>query len=264
MSSVQPLLTRLLDCTYDKPSNRRRNPAPQYIEALESRLQRAESLLRKFVPDIDLADPNLDPAIQQEFRAREQARARAAKLKGEAAPKEPEVQDAQIMSMIDAIGQLDMKEDGECDFRGISSGAVFFGRMKDHFKGLLSNDYKIPFLPRQPEKTGLFSLNSPQATPGSPWEASSSPNVYDLPPQNRVRTLCYYALSCATCLLRVVHKPTFYEALDRLYEKPQETWGIEEHRFLGLLYAVMALGTMYNIDENPGNHTTHQAAMEEG
>ncbi|KAK3504886.1 fungal-specific transcription factor domain-containing protein [Neurospora crassa] len=252
------------DCTYDKPSNRRRNPAPQYIEALESRLQRAESLLRKFVPDIDLADPNLDPAIQQEFRAREQARARAAKLKGEAAPKEPEAQDAQIMSMIDAIGQLDMKEDGECDFRGISSGAVFFGRMKEHFKGLLSNEHSIPFLFRKAEKTGLFSLNSPQTTAGSPWEASSVPNVYELPPLTKVQTLCYYAFSCATCLLRVVHKPTFYESLDRLYEKPQDSWGIEEHRFLGLLYAVMALGTMYNIDENPGNPTTHQAAMEEG
>ena len=65
------LLTRLLECTYDKPSNRRRNPAPQYIEALETRLQRAEALLRKFAPDVDLTDPELDPAVQQEFRNRE-------------------------------------------------------------------------------------------------------------------------------------------------------------------------------------------------
>ena len=55
-----------------------------------------------------------------------------------------------------------------------------------------------------------------------------------------------------------------FALLQRLYEKPQDSWGIEEHRCLGLLYAVMALGTMYNIDENPGNPTTHQAAMEEG
>jgi hypothetical protein len=56
------------ECTYDKPSNRRRNPAPQYIEALENRLHLAETLLRKFIPDVDLADPGLEPAVQQERR----------------------------------------------------------------------------------------------------------------------------------------------------------------------------------------------------
>ncbi len=69
------------ECTYDKPSNRRRNPAPQYIEALEHRLQRAEMLLRKVMPDVDLSDPSLEPAVQQEFQNRERARTQAAKLK---------------------------------------------------------------------------------------------------------------------------------------------------------------------------------------
>ncbi|RMZ84408.1 hypothetical protein DV738_g652, partial [Chaetothyriales sp. CBS 135597] len=48
------------DCTYDQPSNRRRNPAPQYIEALEQRLHKAEALLRRLAPDLDIDDPNLD------------------------------------------------------------------------------------------------------------------------------------------------------------------------------------------------------------
>src|SRR3954471_17345081 len=58
------------DCTYDQPSNRRRNPAPQYIEALETRLQRAESLLRTFLPNVDLNDPSIDAtALQQQRQA---------------------------------------------------------------------------------------------------------------------------------------------------------------------------------------------------
>ncbi|KAK0621332.1 fungal-specific transcription factor domain-containing protein [Bombardia bombarda] len=254
------------ECTYDKPSNRRRNPAPQYIEALEIKLQRAEALLRKFMPDVDLTDPDLDPAVQQEFRNREQARIQAMRANNEEAPKEPDSQDAQIMSMIETIGQLDLNEDSEWDFHGTSSGAVFLRRMKEHFQGLLGNDYRIPFLPRPSRPAGMFSLDSPKSNADSPWDMTAVPNIYELPPQEKVRTLCYYALSCATCLLRVVHAPSFYEMLDKLYEKPPDLWGAEEKRFLGLLYSVMALGCMYNISEDDptGPPITYKSSMEEG
>src|SRR5688500_14602913 len=114
------------ECTYDKPSNRRRNPAPQYIEALEGRVQRAETLLRRFIPDVDLSDPNLDPAVQQEFRNRQLARARAAGGAQQGEPShEVDERDGQLLSMIRSIGQLDLDEKGGWDFHGASSGAVF-------------------------------------------------------------------------------------------------------------------------------------------
>ncbi|KAL2169681.1 hypothetical protein VTG60DRAFT_5820 [Thermothelomyces hinnuleus] len=256
------------ECTYDKPSNRRRNPAPQYIEALEARLQRAETLLRKFMPDVDLADPNLDPAVQQEFRNRERARARAMELKMEASKDQQDdnSQDAQIMSMIESIGQLDLKESGEWDFHGVSSGVVFLRRMKDHFNTLLGNEYSIPFLPRPALPPGLFSLDSPRLGAGLSWDSSSGSAAAKLPPLERVRTLCYYSLDCATCLLRIVHRPTFYEMVDKLYATPQESWGNEEHRFLGLLYSVLALGCVYNVsqDDDAQGPVTYQSAVEEG
>ncbi len=253
-------LTRLAECTYDKPSNRRRNPAPQYIEALEARLQRAESLLQEVMPGVDLTDPNLEPSVQQEFRNREKARARAAERSSgdpNRPPRPDESQDAQIMSMIESIGQLELKESGEWDFHGISSGAVFLRRMKEHFQSLLGNEYRIPFLPRPALPPGLFSLDSPKSTTST---------TYVLPPIERVRTLCYYSLDCATCLLRVVHQPTFYEKLEKLYATPQESWGGEEHRFLGLLYSVLALGCVYNVSQDNGSDTpmTYKSAVEEG
>ncbi len=252
------------ECTYDKPSNRRRNPAPQYIEALEARLQRAEDLLRKFVPNLDLTDPNLDPAVQQEFHKREQTRAQAVRLEREAA-KDAESQDAHIMSMIESIGQLDLNEGGEWDFAGISSGAVFLKRMKEHFRGLLGADYHTPFLSRPSRPAGMFSLDSPRLSSDGPWEFPTPPNVYDLPPIDKVRSLCYFALNCATCLCRVVHHPTFYSMLDKLYETPHTAWGQQENKFLGLLYAVMALGCMYNTDDGPSSPpVTHKTAVEEG
>ncbi|KAK4146256.1 fungal-specific transcription factor domain-containing protein [Dichotomopilus funicola] len=260
-------VTRACDecqCTYDKPSNRRRNPAPQYIEALENKLDRAMALLREFMPNVDLADPNLDPAVQQEFRNREKARARTQEAKAEASNARPdEQQDAQIMSMIESIGQLDLKESGEWDFHGVSSGAVFLRRMKDHFQTLLGNEYQIPFLPRPAIPPGLFTIHTPSSPAASPL---TNPTMHTLPPRDRVDKLCHYSLDCATCLLRVVHRPTFFETLDRLYSTPQGSWGNEEQRFLGLLYSVLALGSVYNVsqDEGPEGTVTYSSAVSEG
>lgn len=259
-----PNVAGFAECTYDKPSNRRRNPAPQYIEALENKLARAEACLRKFVPDVDLNDPNLDPAVQQEFQSRERQRLQATKARQENA-KEAEQQTAQIMSMIETLGQLDLTEGGGWDFRGTSSGAVFLRRMKDHFRGLLGYDYQTTFLPRPAQVPGLLKLDSPQSTSASTPNDSRTSNVYDLPPKERARQLSYCALSCATALLRIVHIPSFFEKFEELYQQPADTFETEDKRFLGLLYAVMAVGCMYNIAEEDIDHqVNYSEATEEG
>ncbi|KAL6886933.1 fungal-specific transcription factor domain-containing protein [Trichoderma evansii] len=253
------------ECTYDKPSNRRRNPAPQYIEALESRLQRAETLLRKFVPDIDLADPNLDPAIQQEFNNRERARAEAAKLRANHAPAEPDPNDTQLTSMIDSIGQLDLDEKGGWDFYGISSGTVFLRRMKENFRGLLGPVGRGPFLPRPSDRTaGLLNFDMPSPAGNSPFSNISS-TVPDLPPKDVARKLCYYSLSCATCLVRIVHVPSFYEKFDHIYERQHDPSSQEDTQFLALFYAVLALGCMYsNLDDSSSGGMSYRQAIDEG
>ncbi|KAI1344308.1 fungal-specific transcription factor domain-containing protein [Xylariaceae sp. FL0016] len=233
------------ECTYDKPSNRRRNPAPQYIEALENKLSRAETLLRKFMPDVDLNDPNLDPSVQQEFRMREQARQ---KLKKEQS--KPAAVDGQLQSMISTVGQLDLDERGDYDFHGISSGSVFFKRMKEHFRSLLGRDYQVPFMPRPPRPAGVLNLDNPRSASSSPWEQSNVPDIYSLPPKERAVALCSESLDNATCLLRIVHKPSFYKMLDGLYAKPAPAFGKEDNRNLALAYAAMALGCMYNVPDD--------------
>ncbi|CAK7206415.1 Gypsy retrotransposon integrase-like protein 1 [Sporothrix eucalyptigena] len=280
------------ECTYDKPSNRRRNPAPQYIEALESKLQRAETLLRKFMPDVNLDDPNLDPVVQQEFQNRERARAQAAKQRHEEQMQQQQQQAAdanqpqqqrqqqsgaeggnaagsdgeELMSMIETIGQLDLTEGGEWNFHGVSSGAVFLRKMKENFHGLLGRDSLVPQLARPPRYPGVFSLDSPRSAGSSPFDSNSVAPYYNLPPKEHARTLCYFSLNCATCLLRVVHVPSFFESFDRLYEKAPENLGPDDHRSLSLLYSVLALGCMYNISEDADSSSPvhYKAALEEG
>ncbi|KAI0851859.1 fungal-specific transcription factor domain-containing protein [Daldinia vernicosa] len=251
------------DCTYDKPSNRRRNPAPQYIEALENKLSRAENLLRRFMPDVDLNDPSLDPAVQQEFRIREQARARTSTTKGKQ-PGSSSSADAQLHSMIETTGQLDLDDKGNYDFHGTSSGSVFFKRMKEHFRGLLGRDYQVPFLPRPPRPAGVLTLDSPRPPSSSRAPPSRTTPPYDLPSKERALALCAESLNNATCLLRIVHTPSFYKMLDDLYEKPVGAAGTENKRSLALAYSVMALGCMYNIPENDNSETPpYKVAMDE-
>lgn len=217
------------------------------------------------MPDVDLTDPNLDPAIQQEFQNREHARAktRVAQPVVPVQPFEAEQNDRTLTSMIDSIGQLDIDDKGGCDYHGTSSGAVFLRRMKEHFRGLLGPVGKMPFLPRPERPAGLMSLDSPSSAGNSPFSAVS--NIPELPPKDVARKLCYYSLSCATCLVRIVHVPTFYDQLEKLYERRRDNLSKSDAHFLALLYSVMALGCMYNnLDESDAERMAHREAMEEG
>jgi hypothetical protein len=199
------------DCTYDQPSNRRRNPAPQYIEALESRVQRAETLLRAVFPGVDLNDPNIDTLIHQQLgKIKTEALENSSTDKSE----DPNVQDAQLRSMIESTGQLDLDESGYWDFHGGSSGTVFIKRMREQFGGLLGNDHSAPLFPRIPRPPLVTSMfDSPRSSTDSPYDAGL-PNTVDLPSRETAKVLCNDSLERACSLLRFVHQPTFYEMVD--------------------------------------------------
>ena len=182
------------ECTFDQPSNRRRNPAPQYIEALENRLQRAEALLKTFYPNIDLSDPNFEAVIAQRKATMggmgHQAQMQTESVRSESSRpgtsdpgQDDDDSDAQLRSMIETTGQLEIDERGHWDFHGGSSGAVFLKRMREQFTGLLGEDPKAPFLPRvstaaRPQQFSV--IESPRSSGDSPLEAGL-PNVVDLP-----------------------------------------------------------------------------------
>lgn len=218
------------------------------------------------MPDVDLADPSLDPAIQQEFRNRETARVKGRQAQSiKSTPSvRSEPPDAHLTSMIDTIGQLELDDKGDWDFHGVSSGAVFLKRMKEHFRGMLGPVGKAPFLPRSERTPGITSLDSPSTSAASPF-SSVSTSYPELPPKDVARKLCYYSLSCATCLVRIVHVPTFYEQFEKMYEKSPDNLTPDEKHFLGLLYSVMALGCMYNnLDHSGSAGMVYRDATEEG
>lgn len=232
---------------------------------MENKLARAEALLRKFIPDVDLSDPTLDPAIQHEFQSRERQRAQAVKNRREQEKKAEQEEDARITSMIETIGQLELDEGGGWDFRGASSGAVFLRRMKENFGGLLGNDYQTTFLPRPSKVPGLLHLDPPSSSAGNSAGGAMPHDIYDLPPKDRAHQLSSCALTCATALLRIVHIPTFFEKFEVIYGKPSPDFDDDDRKFLALFYAVLAVGCVYNIgEEDAGNQLDYKLATEEG
>ncbi len=136
-----------VDCTYDQPSNRRRNPAPQYIEALEQRLAKAESVLRTVLPGLDLDDPKFDARTVEQLI--ETSRTKPS-VNGDARPtpeaSKPE-DDAQLQSMVDRIGTLDLDDHGNWDFHGHSSGYHLMRKFRAQFGDQFISEYLHPKAP---------------------------------------------------------------------------------------------------------------------
>ncbi|KAK5652920.1 hypothetical protein OQA88_9399 [Cercophora sp. LCS_1] len=174
----------------------------------------------------------------------------------------PGTEDERFIPLVEGIGQLDLGDDGKWEYHGLSSGAAYFGRiMKDHPE-LLSYDPRTPFLPQAPRPYMALPLGSlGNSSPG----LAAHPCYHELPPRNLARTLCEYSFNCATCVLRTVHTPSFYQRFDHLYNTGSQGYNAEQRRFQGLLYAVLALGSMYDVDEkDPTNPNHYAVAMDRG
>ncbi|KAJ5212026.1 uncharacterized protein N7498_003672 [Penicillium cinerascens] len=235
-------------CTYDQPSNRRRNPAPQYVEALEARMHKAEAILRTLLPDINLDDPQLDVhAAEQRLAAQ---REKQTPLQGPGAgpgaapnpsgPTEtgPEGgEEGLLETMVDNSGCLDRDDQGHWDYHGHTSGMIFVRRLR---KQLGADDMPIT-------RTALGMLESPKSVSDSPQDASLPP-THDLPPRVVARRLCHNALDDACSLMRFVHEPSFFATLERIYDTPTDQFTNEENTFLPLLYIVMAVGCLFSDD----------------
>ncbi|KAI9702736.1 MAG: hypothetical protein M1820_006120 [Bogoriella megaspora] len=243
------------ECTYDQPSHRRRNPQPQYIEALEHRLQRAEALLKCVMPNVDLNDPNIDIALQNGIfpNAQSTFAQPAAHDTRLPAPNQQESKmqpsdsskDPRLESMVRATGQLELDEDGYWDFHGHSSGLSFARGLRESLGDLMGPDTRgTPFVKPRQLRPLSAAFESPTSNHESPFESATS--AADLPSKRCALQLCGHALNDASALLKVIHQPSFYRLLDRVYEVGPDNGGNAVQKFLPLLYSVLALGCLFS------------------
>ncbi|KIW73953.1 hypothetical protein PV04_02027 [Phialophora macrospora] len=233
------------ECTYDQPSNRRRNPAPQYIEALEQRLQKAESILRTVLPGLDLDDPKFDARSVEQLIEHSQPKANV-NGEGRPAPDAPKPDDdAQLQSMVDRTGALDLDDHGNWDFHGHSSGYVFMRKFRAQFGDQFLSEYERP----RKNRTIAQILESPKSSNSSPVDFSL-PHHVDLPPKDVAIDLCRNTLDDACALMRPIHRPTFFKRLHSVYDTEPEQYNNHHVQFLPQLYVVMAVGCLFSKTEN--------------
>ncbi|KAF2183150.1 hypothetical protein K469DRAFT_751731 [Zopfia rhizophila CBS 207.26] len=258
------------ECTYDQPSNRRRNAAPQYIEALETQLKRAKSVLHLVFPSLDLNDPNLDVHLQSGMVPQipmaghrphlNPADPRVApRREGQSAE---EFNDSHLESMVKATGQLDIDEEGNWDYHGHSSGLSFMRRLQQQYGDIIAPHGGTPFVKYRP-MSQVF--DSPKSAVDSPSESANlSLAGTDLPSKKEAKRLCDNALIDASALLRIVHIPSFYKSMDRIYDTSPENYGNAENTFLPLLYAVLALGTLFAKNSIELDEVGYESCIDEG
>lgn len=259
------------DCTYDQPSNRRRNPGPHYVEALERRLRRAEQLLREVMPGVNLDDPEHDSILPPrtfsavKLEGQSPSTGMSAQLRPQPSFSQPAAkaeEDSLLESMVHEAGSLNLDDQGHWDFYGHSSGMIFLKRMREQFGNLLGKSDATSIFMKSSIITGR--LNSPK----SPGRSSMSPgftSVHDLPANKCARRLCSYALDDAAALLRFVHQPSFYAMFDRIYDTSPEHFTSVDQRFLPLLYAVFALGCLFaKAEESVLQSFGYESATDQG
>ncbi|KAF8418228.1 fungal-specific transcription factor domain-containing protein [Tirmania nivea] len=224
------------DCTYDQPSNRRRNPGPQYIEGLERDKQQLATLVRLLRPDINPFDSSFDAdklisELQGSNRTGDSMEDSPEDLGAESSDA-----DSMLESMVEAAGRLEIDETGAMDFHGHSSSIAFLSHLKSNFQRVLGEDITTSI------KSTAFPKTTPPGTIRKP--TATSP----LPTREVATILVDNCLEDACALMRFVHRPSFDQMFDRIYNVPEAEWGQQERDFLPLLYEVMAVGCLFADD----------------
>lgn len=120
--------------------------------------------------------------------------------------------------------------------------------MAEQLNGLLGDSQ---ILAKTYRESSMMDFDTPRSVTEYPFDFRL-PNTADLPSQEVAKALCYDALSCACCLLRFIHQPSFYRMFDRIYNIPAKDFGDDENQHLPLLYMMLALGCLFHygpVDE---------------
>jgi hypothetical protein len=234
----------IVECTYDQPSNRRRNPAPQYIEALENRLQRTEALLKAILPDVDVNNPDFDPSkLLPEMRTAAAAKINGNYASGRATEGFIADKDSLLDSMVEATARLDVDETGHVDFHGHSSGLTYLSHLNNRFGGLLG-EVKLGSA-SWPIGAGTVQSPAPSLSP----VGENLPNVGLSFCKETAKTLVEICLDSACVLMRFIHKPSFMSMVERIYEIGEDDYEEDENTFLPLFYMALGVGCLFVDDK---------------
>lgn len=236
---------------------------------MESQLKRAKALLHVVFPTVDLTDPGIDAHLQNGLLPQ----LPIAVSRPQGPPIDPrmsshhvsmpteETLEPHLEAMVKATGQLDLDEEGNWDYHGHSSGVSFMSGLRQ-----FGDMFQLPAdsSPSLKYRSMSQAPSSPNSTNSVTDSSAALPTAADLPKKEDARKLCECAFVDASAMLRVVHLPTFYTQLDRMYEVSVEDYGSAENSFLPLLFAVLSLGKLFSRNDTDLDKATFEALVDEG
>jgi hypothetical protein len=232
-------------------------------------LKRAKALLHVVFPTIDLNDPSIDAHLQNGLLPqlpvvvpRPPVMPADPRLSHHHANQQVEAaDDSHLEAMVKATGQLDLDEEGNWDYHGHSSGLSFMRGLRqfgDMFQAPPDSSPSLKYRNMSVDPPSPSSTRSPAAS------STALPSGTELPNKKEAISLCENAIIDAGAMQRVVHLPTFYKQLDRMYEIPTENYTTTENSFLPLLYAVLAVGKLFSQGERDVDKSTYETFVNEG
>jgi len=263
-----------IECSYDQPSQRRRNPSA-YVEALEARVDKVEKLLRIIAPSLDLNNPAIDIALQNGnlLKLLQQGSASEILTPPIAAdsvqtPQSPtkasgvSENDAALESMIRAVGQIELDEHGNWDFHGHSSGLSFVRQMRAELGTIMGPDTQsTPYIKAFPTTRVVESPNKLPSAASTPGGRQAAAPAADLPSHVIAKELCDAALTAHSVVLKVVHTPSFWKSFDSVYAVSSENWNADDRKFIPVLHSVLAVGVLYT---SRGGNANYEETIEKG
>jgi hypothetical protein len=250
----------ILACSYDQPSQRRRNPQPQYMEALERQVSTLASILKVNCPHVDISDILSAPDVNTHREA-----VRRLQLRESNEERDDITGDADTKQVPNSVGQRDenmletMVQDrvhmkinhkGSIDYRGSSSSFNFVRSMYGNLSKLLGSGSME--MAGSTAQLSLDDLPFPDLQLDDPF----------LPPRPIARKLYDYLFDHSMVFVHFLHRPTFIKRSEMVYnyyfeqngpgkndDKHQTIKHSDFSRFLPLLYASFAVGCVYAADD---------------
>jgi hypothetical protein len=261
-------------CSYDQPSQRRRNPQPQYTEALEQRVKTLVNLLKTNCPQLNLNEINeaIDLNSLREAVRQNQLRGSISEDRDDISGEgdNPPLQgnstrrdENMLESMVSEGGQhMKIDSQGSIDYRGTSSSFNFVRSMYGNLSKMLGS-----------EPNGMAGDTAYLSSDDIPFPDVRDDNHF-LPPRPIARRLYGYMFDHSIVFVHFFHRPTFVRNFKMVYDFYFEQNGLGKNdpdqtikptdfaRFLPVLYASFAVGCVYAADDaaDIGIPDVHQSA----
>ena len=227
-------------------------------------------MLKSLVPGIELEDQDLTSWQQRPAATNVEDRQDSSALPSQsfamAASDLPvtsanvPAQGSDVKPSLGGTAQLEIDQHGLWHYYGQSSGLSLVKQINKAFdnvsfekdKGHLQSFGRL--FPPSSSICSLQRISSKLFGPSFPVD--STPPAVEPPPvlhslsREVIYRLCKIALQDACTLCPIVHEPTFKRNLKRTLGLPRADYQLHDHRFLTLLYAVLAVGCIFAKDES--------------